>query len=167
MIFQRERHPGGMVHGLLSVVAALVVLVAGVSIATIAPAATAAPATTAAPAAMVQDLRTESLEHAFGIDATHPTLSWRIDAVRRGYRQSAYQVLVASSPALLRANHGDRWDSGKVDSAESVHVPYAGAALKSRGDYYWKVRVWGARGQASAWRGPLIFGAITYGRISR
>jgi alpha-L-rhamnosidase len=140
-----------MVHELLSVAAALVVLVACVSI------APAAPAAAAAPAATLRDLRTESLDYPFGIDAVQPDLNWRIDAAQRGYRQSAYQVLVASSPGLLRANHGDLWDSGKVASAESVHVHYAGAALKSRGDYYWKVRVWDTRGQASAWSAPAAW----------
>ncbi len=123
----------------IAIVASLVALVASVS---------------SAPAATVHDLRTESLARPVGIDAAHPDLSWRIDAARRGYRQSAYQVLVASSPGLLRANQGDLWDSGKVASAESVHVPYAGAALESRADYYWKVRVWDTRGQVSAWSAP-------------
>ena len=109
---------------------------------------------TVARAATVSDLHTESLAHPVGIDAAHPQFSWHIDAALRGYRQSAYQVLVASSRALLRTNHGDRWDSGKVDSSDSVHVLYGGAALESRADYFWKVRVWDAAGRVSAWSAP-------------
>jgi alpha-L-rhamnosidase len=48
------------------------------------------------------------------------------------YRQSAYQLLVASDLSLLAGDHGDLWNSGKVDSAQSTHVPYAGAPLASR-----------------------------------
>jgi len=108
-------------------------------------------------AATVRDLRTESLVHPMGIDAADPNLSWHIDAVQRGFRQTAYQVLVASSPGLLRANHGDLWDSGRVDSAASVHVAYAGVALDSRADCYWKVRVWDTRGRVSAWSAPAAW----------
>lgn len=109
---------------------------------------------TVAPAATVRHLLTESLAHPVGIDAVHPELGWHIDSAERGYRQAAYQVLVASSEALLRQDQGDRWDSGKVDSSQSVHIPYAGAALNSRADYFWKVRVWDSRGRVSGWSEP-------------
>lgn len=108
-------------------------------------------------AASVRALRTESLAYPIGIDATRPELGWRIDAIERGYRQSAYQILVASSMRLLAQDHGDVWDSGKVDSAESVHVRYGGTALESRAGYFWKVRVWDARGRVSAWSAPAAW----------
>jgi len=107
-----------------------------------------------APAATVHDLRTESLVDPIGIDAVHPQLGWHIDSVLRGYRQSAYQVLVATSPRLLALDHGDLWDSGKIDSSQSVHVTYAGAPLESRADCFWKVRVWDSAGRVSAWSSP-------------
>jgi alpha-L-rhamnosidase len=112
---------------------------------------------TAAPAAAVLDLRTDSQVHPVAIDSAHPLLSWRIDSAARGCRQSAYQVLVASSLELLREDHGDVWDSGKVDSADSVQVPYGGAPLTSRADYYWKVRIWSSRGGDSAWSAPAAW----------
>ena len=43
----------------------------------------------------------------------------------------AYQILVASSSELLSRNQGDLWDSGKVDSDQSIHVDYAGKNLGS------------------------------------
>src|SRR5208283_408693 len=49
----------------------------------------------------------------------------------------------------LRAGKADIWDSGKVDSAESVGIAYSGPPLESRRRYYWKVRVWDANGQVS------------------
>jgi len=103
---------------------------------------------------VAHDLRTESRVDPIGIDAAQPELAWHIKAARRGYRQSAYQVLVASSLELLNTNQGDLWDSGKVDSAQSVHVPYAGAALGSRADCFWKVRVWDSASRVSAWSAP-------------
>jgi alpha-L-rhamnosidase len=68
-----------------------------------------------------------------GIDAALPRFSWKLkdpEAVR-GQKQSAYQILVARSEALLEQNAGDLWDSGRVSSAQSALVPYAGKKLVS------------------------------------
>ena len=96
-------------------------------------------------------LRCEYQNDPVGIEETLPRLSWKIDTEARGWRQSAYQVLVASSAAGLAENKGDLWDSGKCASSNSTHVVYAGAPLQSRLSCYWKVRVWDAADQASAW----------------
>ena len=67
----------------------------------------------------------------------------------RGLHQTAYRVLVASSNASLAAHTGDLWDSGKVASAASIHVTYAGKPLTSGVAAYWKVQVWDQGGQPS------------------
>ncbi len=105
-------------------------------------------------AASVADLRCEYLSNPLGIDAVQPHLSWSIDSEVRGERQTAYQILVASEPELLKKNKGDLWDSGKVISDESVCVPYAGVPLKSRAECFWKVRVWDQAGKVSDWSPP-------------
>jgi alpha-L-rhamnosidase len=48
------------------------------------------------------------------------------------------------------------WDSGRVESDQSIHVPYGGPALKSQQRLDWKVRVWDENDEAtpyseSAW----------------
>jgi alpha-L-rhamnosidase len=91
----------------------------------------------------VVDLRCEYRENPPGIDVTSPRLSWRLEAgTERGIRQTAYQVLVASSEDLLSRGRGDLWDSGKVASDQSIQVEYAGKPLESRMRCYWKVRSW-------------------------
>lgn len=102
-------------------------------------------------AAAVTGLRCEDQTNPLGIDAARPGLTWVMNSNRRGDYQSAYQVLVASTPEKLARPQGDLWDSGKVNSADSVHVPYSGAPLQSRAHCYWKVRVWDADGKVSAW----------------
>ena len=72
-------------------------------------------------------------------------------AIPRGVKQRAYQVLVASSPELLKTDRGDLWDSGKVESDQSVHVEYTGKPLGSRQGCWWKVRVWGQDRKPSPW----------------
>ena len=85
-----------------------------------------------AQAIQVEDLRCEYLKDPLGIDAAQPRLSWILESQQRGQRQTAYQVLVASSPAALDRDQGDVWDSGKVASDETAQVAYAGKPLASR-----------------------------------
>lgn len=107
---------------------------------------------------VVTELRCEYRSNPLGIDAPAPRLSWIIQSDRRGERQTAYQILVASTPALLAADKGDLWDSGRIESEQSLNIPYAGQALTSNLVCHWKVRVWsalsgveGSRGKASPW----------------
>ena len=114
-------------------------------------------ALTAFGAARVDSLRCENLTNPLGVDVAQPRLSWQIQSGARGERQTAYQVLVASSPEKLAHNQSDVWDSGKVSSAESIQIDYAGAPLVSAKLYCWKVRVWNQNGQTSAWSDPANF----------
>ena len=102
----------------------------------------------------VTQLRCEYMTNPLGIDAARPRLSWVIESERRGERQTAYQVLVAGSPGELQKDRGDLWDSGKVESSQSVHVNYAGKPLVSGKRAWWKVRVWAQDGRASAFSEP-------------
>lgn len=104
-----------------------------------------------------QGLRCEYRVNPVGIDVTDPRLSWILAAANpkaRGLSQKAYRILAASSENALRANDGDLWDTGKVDSAESIHVVYRGKALTSAAAAFWKVQVWDQDGQASDWSEP-------------
>ena len=102
----------------------------------------------------VSRLRCEDLRNPEGIDAPRPSLSWVLDSTRRGARQISWQVLVASSPESLARGRADLWDSGRVDSDQSLRVPYAGVPLRSWQACWWKVRVWNESGDATAWSVP-------------
>ena len=102
-------------------------------------------------AAQVENLQCDYAQNPLGIDDPRPCLSWIVTSQERGDKQTAYQVLVSSSPELLSANKGDLWDSGKVMSEQSTYIPYAGVPLVSRMRCFWKVCVWDKDGQASAW----------------
>ncbi len=102
-------------------------------------------------AVTTQKLRCEYLTDPFGIDSTSPRLSWIINSTQRAEKQTAYQILVASTPDLLRQDKGDLWDSGQVASEESAQIVYVGRPLVSRQAYYWKVRSWDRAGKSGEW----------------
>ena len=84
------------------------------------------------------DLRCEYLANPLGIDEQHPRLGWKLqvkDPKQRGVRQTAYQVLVASSLEALAQDRSDLWDSGKVETERSIQIEYAGRPLAS--EMYW------------------------------
>ena len=113
----------------------------------------AVPAFAAASIQAVQ-LRCEYRNNPQGIDVPEPRLSWQLaasDAKLRGLRQSAYRIVVSSSLAQLRANSFDLWDTGKVDSAQSIQVAYHGKALASGAQAAWRVQVWDQDGKPAAW----------------
>ena len=101
-----------------------------------------------------RDLRCEYLVDPLGLGETSPRLSWTGDSSRRGEHQSAYQILVASTPEALARDKADLWDSARVASDESAHVVYGGRPLGSRAACFWKVRLWDRDGQPSAWSEP-------------
>ena len=106
----------------------------------------------------VEGLRCEYLVNPLGIDVEKPRLSWALVSGPREHGQSAYQILVASSPENLQRNEGDLWNSGKVGSSRTTFVVYDGRPLASGMRAWWKVRVWdraGPRARGAARRtGP-------------
>jgi alpha-L-rhamnosidase len=104
-----------------------------------------------------KNLRCEYLVNPLGIGETRPRLSWIIESAARGRIQSAYRVLVASSPKLLTRDIGDLWDSGKVISDDSIQVVYDGVPLESQRRCYWRVCVWDRDGRLSKWSEPALW----------
>ena len=107
--------------------------------------------------AEVDDLRCEYQTDPLGLDVARPRLSWKLISRQRGQQQTAYRVLVASELERLEEGEADLWDSGKVDSDQSVHVEYQGAPLVTRQRCYWKVRVWDKDGRPTEWSKPALW----------
>ena len=102
-------------------------------------------------------LRCEYRDNPAGIDVTDPRLSWVLTPVNpkaRGLRQTAYRILVASSVEVLHGNSGNLWDTGKVESDQSIQIAYGGKPLVSGAAAFWKVQVWDQEGHASDWSAP-------------
>lgn len=100
------------------------------------------------------DLKCEYLSNPLGLDVLQPRFSWKLkteDMNKRGQKQTAYQILVASSEKLIRKNKADLWDSQFVNSDESINIVYNGKKLKSGTKYFWKVRIANEFGNWSDW----------------
>jgi len=100
------------------------------------------------------DLRCEYALNPLGVDTPQPRLFWKLESNTRGAKQTAYEILVASSPELLAQQQGDLWSSGKVKSEETIHIRYTGKPLQSSQQVFWKVRVWDANRKISPWSEP-------------
>ncbi len=117
-------------------------------------------------------LRVDNLKTPLGMDDPAPRLSWQLKDATRGARQSAYEVQVARRAELLGENKPDVWDSGRVESNQSMNIAYAGPAITASTRYYWRVKVWDGAGKlyparetswwetglltAEGWRGKWI-----------
>ena len=106
------------------------------------------------PGISVRELRCEYMSNPQGIDVAKPRLSWMLGPGWNAGGQSAYRVLVATSPSLLQKDRGDLWDSGRVASAQHTWVEYVGRALASGQQVWWKVQVWSGDGKAPSWSEP-------------
>lgn len=98
----------------------------------------------------VGHLRVENLINPTGIDVLRPTFSWQFSSNESNVVQSAYEIKVASDSKSL-SDGKVFWKSGKVNSDQSVYVPFNGQMLVSNQRYYWQVRVWDNKGNVSEW----------------
>ncbi|MBN1764963.1 MAG: family 78 glycoside hydrolase catalytic domain [Sedimentisphaerales bacterium] len=99
-------------------------------------------------------LRCEYRVDPLGIDEVRPRLSWIVESKQRGQAQRAYRVLVASSWENLEADRGDLWDSGKVETDETIGIIYEGKELLSHMRCFWKVCIWDKDSKPSVWSRP-------------
>ena len=98
----------------------------------------------------VSKTQTENQSFPFGIDVAQPRFSWQLNSSLRNTMQTAYELKVMLEKKSV-------WQTGKTNSAQSVFVPYQGAALQSDKTYTWQVRVWDNQGHNSDWSQPAFF----------
>src|SRR3954468_16598419 len=102
--------------------------------------------------ARVINLKTENLINPIGLDVATPRFSWQLQSDKRNVAQTAYEIRV--SKGVLAGDKNILWSSGKVNSDQSLYVPYKGEAVTSGQKYSWQVRVWDNTGKASEWSAP-------------
>jgi len=108
------------------------------------------------------ELKVDNLAMPLGIDDPAPRFSWQLRDSTPGARQTAYQILVSSRSSSTGDQKADVWDSGRIDSDQSLNVRYRGPALHPSKRYFWRVRVWDVSGSlypgsaASWWETGLL-----------
>ena len=68
--------------------------------------------------------------------------SWQTFSKKPNVKQMSFRLRVAASKADLKQGRNLLWDSQKMDSDESVAVPYQGRRLPYQSRIYWQVEVW-------------------------
>jgi alpha-L-rhamnosidase len=86
----------------------------------------------------------EHLREPLGVGSARPRLSWQVRTSVPGWAQAGYELAVDGEPA------------GRVDSADSVLVPWPWADLRSRQRAQVRVRVWGADGMGTDWSASTV-----------
>lgn len=101
----------------------------------------------------IHNLRTQGYRNPVGLDITSPTFSWVLESNERATMQTSYAIRVASDPQM----NDIIWQSGNVESDQSVNVPASGLTLKARTRYYWQVTISDNHGQTAQSRETALF----------
>lgn len=95
----------------------------------------------------VSQVTCEYREELLGADQLVPRFGWKLNSKDRGIKQQAYQLVVSDRPDFSLY----LWDTGRIESDQSIHIEYGGPALQSRTRYYYRVKVWDQQGNCSEW----------------
>jgi alpha-L-rhamnosidase len=96
-----------------------------------------------------KDLTVDHKVNPIGIDNKQPRFSWKISATGNNIMQTAYIIKVATDEKFTPLKI--IWQSGKVESDESILQSYKGPDLKSGQRYFWQVKIWDNNGKESKW----------------
>lgn len=99
----------------------------------------------------IEEAVTHQENYQFTEISTHrPTLGWMLPSTKNHTKQTAYQILVASSKNILARDSADLWDTGKTIGNQSINIIYDGKRLQPGKVYFWKVKTWNNHGIESA-----------------
>ena len=93
----------------------------------------------------VNNLRVQALQNPSGIDQPNLQFTWQLHSAERGVVQTSYQLVITSDEG------GDNvvFDSGVVQSEQSVGVCVNNLSLQPASRYYWHVTVQDNKGQTA------------------
>jgi alpha-L-rhamnosidase len=96
----------------------------------------------------IQQIRFEHLEETLGIGTTHPRLTWVIESEVEGWLQAGYEIEAYTHGGHLYGQ------TGRIDSTESVLIPWPFAPLASRLRLTVRVQAWSTDGRVTMWSIP-------------
>ncbi len=101
----------------------------------------------AARAASLHHLRVNRLAEPAGV-IRGAQFSWMVSSDQADAQQVAYAIRAAASPEALKA--GGRallWDTGRVESGETLQIPWQGRKMPSASRIWWQLEVWLTTGE--------------------
>lgn len=101
------------------------------------------------------DLKTEYRANPLGIDMVEPRFSWKIKSSENNTVQKSYHIQITSQKGTV-------WDTGEVQSDQSVHVEYKGEALLPTNRYVIKVTIKDNHGNDGTAEGWFETGLMSY-----
>lgn len=96
----------------------------------------------------ITHLRFEHVREAFGIGTARPRISWTVQTSQTNWQQIAYEIEAYTPDGTLYGQ------TGRVESAQSVLVPWPFAPLASRQRVTVHARVWDAANAVCDWSSP-------------
>ena len=91
----------------------------------------------------------EHKKNPIGIDILQPRFSWKVDEPIRNIKQTEYSIRVATVEKFSSGKIV--WQTGKVQSDQSILISYNGPALKSGQRYFWQVMISDNKKNESKW----------------
>lgn len=106
------------------------------------------------------DLTIEYKSAPLGLDEVQPRFSWKLKSDRNDTVQSAYRLTVSNGEVM--------WDSGRIESEQSILIEYMGETFAPRTAYTWTATVWDSHGESAtasaSFETGLLSGAAFEGR---
>ncbi len=99
----------------------------------------------------VSSLTVDYKHNPIGIDDPSPGLSWKLLSEEPGTMQESYEIRAGLDPDQMERGRRLLWETGKVNSSQSVHVNYGGPPPESFQRIYWQVRVRDNHGKTTPW----------------
>ncbi len=100
----------------------------------------------------IDKLTVNHLTEAIGMDEA-PRFAWKIIADFRGFVQQKYRLMIAQNVDFC----APVYDSGWVETEQSLNVECAGFEMRAAREYFARVAVAGIHGEESDWSAPLRF----------
>lgn len=96
-------------------------------------------------------LTCEQINNPLGIDTRIPAFSWTFISPEKNQWQTGYELIVSDNLKDIMIGKGNTWTTGKIVSGQNLYIAYAGTPLQSFKRYYWRVKAYNKKGEASEW----------------
>ncbi len=80
-----------------------------------------------------------------------PVFAWELTSPQPAAAQTACRIILSPNPKTLENATSEHWDTGKIQTSETINILYDGPPLQPSTTYYWRVQVWDTNDKPSDW----------------